>query len=69
VIVATFAVDGPTRCSGLEVARYSAAASRRVRDRIQVDASVREEHVTSSGVVQAFQYCLCSFHPAAIAAA
>jgi len=60
VIVASFAPDGPTRCSGLEVVRYSPegmhaewGAGFRLVD------SVREEHHTPSGAIQAFTYCLC----------
>ena len=59
-IVASFAPDGPTRCSGLEVVRYSPeemhaefGAGFRLVD------SVREEHHTPSGATQAFVYCLC----------
>lgn len=60
VIVASFAEDGPTRCSGLEVARYSP---------IQLHAefgapfalieSHRELHTTPGGATQAFTYCAC----------
>jgi SAM-dependent methyltransferase len=60
VIVASFAPDGPTRCSGLEVVRYSPegmyaefGADFRLLD------SVREDHRTPGGSVQAFVYCLC----------
>jgi hypothetical protein len=52
--------DGPSRCSGLEVVRYSPdgmhaefGASVRLLD------SMREDHSTPSGVMQAFVYCLC----------
>jgi 2-polyprenyl-3-methyl-5-hydroxy-6-metoxy-1,4-benzoquinol methylase len=61
VIVGAFAEDGPMRCSGLEVARYTAA-----RLHAQFGAafdlidSVREEHITPSGARQSFQYCLCT---------
>jgi ubiquinone/menaquinone biosynthesis C-methylase UbiE len=60
VIVAAFAHDGPTRCSGLPVARYTPDA---LRDALGAGfvliESVREEHVTPSGETQAFVYCLC----------
>jgi len=60
VLVATFADDGPTRCSGLEVARYSPEALRAEFDApFQLMTSEREEHVTPAGVRQAFIYCLC----------
>ena len=60
VIVASFGLDGPPECSGLDVARYSPEGihvefgkSFRLLD------SVREDHHTPSGVTQAFVYCLC----------
>src|SRR3989442_1736622 len=60
VLVATFADDGPTRCSGLEVARYSPEALHaEFGAPLQLMTSEREEHVTPAGVRQAFIYCLC----------
>jgi len=60
VLVATFAADGPTRCSGLEVARYSPdELHAEFGAPFQLMASEREEHVTPAGVRQAFIYCLC----------
>jgi hypothetical protein len=60
VLVATFAEDGPTRCSGLPVARYSAAALHdELGPAFELVSSAREEHVTPMGVRQAFTYCLC----------
>jgi hypothetical protein len=59
-LVATFADDGPTRCSGLEVNRYSPEALHaEFGAPFQLMASEREEHVTPAGVCQAFIYCLC----------
>ena len=58
VVVATFADDGPTRCSGLEVARYSPEALH-AEFGFRLLTSEREEHVTPSRVRQAFIYCLC----------
>ncbi|MEP7298563.1 MAG: class I SAM-dependent methyltransferase [Burkholderiales bacterium] len=60
VIVATFAEDGPTQCSGLPVMRYSA-------DELHAEfgapftllAHEREEHHTPNGAVQSFVYCYC----------
>ena len=64
VLVATFAEDGPTRCSGLEVARYSATALRgEFGQDFRVVESRREEHHTPWGAVQAFTYCLCRHQP------
>ena len=60
VLVATFADDGPTRCSGLEVDRYSPdALHAEFGAPFRLIASEREEHVTPRGVTQAFVYCLC----------
>jgi SAM-dependent methyltransferase len=60
VLVATFAGDGPARCSGLLVDRYSP-------DRLHAEfgpefrllASEREDHLTPQGAHQPFIYCLC----------
>lgn len=60
VLVATFAEDGPARCSGLPVARYSAASLHAAfGSGFELLSSAREEHVTPSGAHQAFVYCLC----------
>ena len=60
-IVASFGPEGPAKCSGLDVARYSPegmhaefGAGFRLLD------NRREDHHTPSGAVQAFVYCLCS---------
>lgn len=60
VIVASFAPEGPTRCSGLEVVRYSPDAMHaQFGEGFRLLDSVREEHHTPSGATQAFVYCLC----------
>lgn len=60
VIVATFAEDGPLRCSGLEVARYSPhALHAQFGDGFTLLESHRELHTTPSGATQAFTYCAC----------
>ena len=60
VIVATFASDGPTKCSGLEVARYAPEELHgEFGSDFQLVDSAREEHHTPTGVVQPFIYCLC----------
>jgi SAM-dependent methyltransferase len=59
VLVATFADDGPTRCSGLDVARYSAAElDAEFGPAFRLLVSEREEHLTPGGARQAFNYCL-----------
>jgi SAM-dependent methyltransferase len=60
VIVATFADDGPTRCSGLPVVRYTPAGlAEEFGAAFRLADSAREEHITPSGVRQAFAYALC----------
>ena len=60
VLVATFAEDGPMRCSGLEVMRYSPTALHaEFGEGFTFLSAEREEHVTPAGVAQAFTYCLC----------
>jgi SAM-dependent methyltransferase len=60
VLIATFANDGPTRCSGLEVTRYSAdTLHAEFGAGFRLLTSEREEHFTPAGARQAFVYCLC----------
>lgn len=60
VIVATFAPDGPDRCSGLDVVRYDADALHAEFGSpfLKVD-SAREVHQTPWGSDQQFVYCFC----------
>ena len=59
VIVASFAPDGPLRCSGLEVMRYSPETMlAQFGEGFELLDSVREDHRTPSGATQAFVYCL-----------
>ncbi len=57
VVLGTFAADGPTRCSGLPVARYGpedlAAA---FGDGFRLTGSEREEHRTPGGAIQPFTW-------------
>ncbi len=57
--LATFALDGPTMCSGLPVARWDAdgLAARFAPEFVAVDEQ-REDHVTPSGQVQPFVWVL-----------
>jgi SAM-dependent methyltransferase len=60
VIVATFAEDGPTRCSGLEVMRYDAhGLHAEFGAPFTLLAHTSEAHQTPAGRVQQFTYCLC----------
>jgi SAM-dependent methyltransferase len=57
VVIATFAEDGPTRCSGLEVARYAPHELQEAfGPGFVLVSSAREVHVTPSGATQAFTY-------------
>jgi len=56
VVIATFATDGPERCSGLPVARYDAAGLERLLEDFTVVESLREEHITPAGDTQPFTW-------------
>lgn len=59
VIIATFAEDGPEKCSGLPVVRYSAEAlSDELGEQFKLIKHEKEEHHTPFGTVQSFGYCL-----------
>lgn len=56
-IIATFAPDGPDRCSGLPVARYSPEAlSREIGPDLTLVEDVAYAHTTPWGATQSFQY-------------
>jgi len=56
-IVATFAVDGPERCSSLPVRRYDAdTLAAEFRPAFERVAAAREEHLTPWGATQPFTY-------------
>lgn len=60
VIVATFASDGPTQCSGLEVVRYDPESLHDAfGDEFRLVESAEETHVTPAGREQHFVYCYC----------
>lgn len=60
VIVATFAEDGPDRCSGLPVMRYGAETLHaEFGAPFELLEHSRETHHTPGGVVQQFVYCYC----------
>lgn len=62
VIVATFAEDGPLKCSGLDVVRYRPQT---LHDEFgagfKLLKSENEVHRTPSGVEQKFVYCCCRY--------
>jgi SAM-dependent methyltransferase len=63
VIVATFANDGPDRCSGLEVIRYGPKElHHEFGDSFDLVNSSHETHHTPFGTEQRFIYCYCRKH-------
>jgi SAM-dependent methyltransferase len=56
-IIATFALDGPERCSGLPVMRYSPVSlAAELGDGFTIVESRAHVHVTPWGATQSFQY-------------
>lgn len=56
-IIATFAIDGPEKCSGLSVCRYDAPAiSAELGAEFQLVEQVNETHVTPWNTEQRFSY-------------
>jgi SAM-dependent methyltransferase len=56
-IIATFALDGPEKCSGLPVARYdSASLARTLGSKFLLVHTRRHEHATPWGSRQMFQF-------------
>ncbi len=56
-IIATFAPDGPEKCSGLPVRRYdSMSLSRTIGEAFELVEQLRHHHVTPWGAGQSFQY-------------
>ena len=63
-IFATFAPDGPERCSGLPVMRYdSQRLGQALGPRFRSVSTLRHEHVTPWGSRQAFQYSVFRHRP------
>jgi hypothetical protein len=57
VIIATFALDGPERCSGLPVIRHDAASlSAILGSEFNLIDERRHDHTTPSGALQHFQF-------------
>jgi trans-aconitate methyltransferase len=55
LVIATFALDGPTRCSGLDVAHYDTAALHaQFGEDFELLDSRRETHITPAGAEQRF---------------
>ena len=59
LIIATFAPDGPTRCSGMNVRRYSAGSlAEELGDAFTLERTRVEVHRTPFGVEQPFTYAV-----------
>jgi SAM-dependent methyltransferase len=57
LIVGTFALDGPTMCSGLSVQQYDAASlAAQFDDGFALVRAAAEDHVTPSGATQRFTF-------------
>jgi 2-polyprenyl-3-methyl-5-hydroxy-6-metoxy-1,4-benzoquinol methylase len=62
IVISTFALDGPAKCSGLEVCRYAPETLlAEFGPDFRLIKSRAERHRAPSGAVQAFLYCLLSF--------
>ena len=58
--MATFASDGPEKCSGLPVARFDAGSLHaQFGGQFELLDSRREMHLTPTGKEQHFIYCFC----------
>lgn len=63
VVIATFALDGPPKCSGLEVARYDAASiSAELGSEFQLLEQACEMHTTPWQTEQKFRYFRFAWH-------
>ena len=57
VIIATFALDGPEKCSGLPIVRYDPhAIASALGPELDLVDSMRHDHVTPGGNTQRFQF-------------
>jgi hypothetical protein len=60
VIVGAFGLEGPVKCSGLEVVRYDAESLHaEFGARFRLIQSSKELHQTPFGTTQQFLYCYC----------
>ena len=65
IVIGTFAEDGPLKCSGLDVARYSAEQLvAELGAGFTMVTSRRHEHTTPWGATQAFTFVVCRYQPA-----
>ena len=60
IIVASFSLEGPNKCSGLDVMRYSPETMRgEFGNAFRLVESIGETHNTPFGTTQDFVYCYC----------
>jgi ubiquinone/menaquinone biosynthesis C-methylase UbiE len=60
IIVASFSLDGPKKCSGLDIVQYSPETMHdEFGDSFRLVESVGETHNTPFGTTQDFVYCYC----------
>lgn len=60
IIVASFGPNGPLKCSGLEVVRYSPETMHdEFGEEFKLLKSLRESHNTPFDTIQEFVYCFC----------
>jgi len=59
VIIGTFSVDGPTKCSGLQIKQYEESSLKNEFENAQFKniECKRDDHITPSGSVQNFIFC------------
>ena len=59
VIIGTFSVDGPQKCSGLEIRQYDEVGMKEKFESAEFKnvECKREDHITPSGAVQNFVFC------------
>jgi ubiquinone/menaquinone biosynthesis C-methylase UbiE len=58
VIIATFGIDGPSRCSGLEIVRYNPdTLHNEFGNNFDLVHTISESHETPFGIEQKFIYC------------
>jgi len=59
VVIGTFAIDGPEKCSGLPVNRYDAASlAGEFGEGFELVDSRRQDHATPWNAIQRFQFCV-----------
>jgi hypothetical protein len=59
VIIGTFSVDGPKKCSGLDIKQYDEAGMKEKFEQLNFKnlTCKREDHITPAGAIQNFVFC------------